>query len=273
MTTKRSGSPSRVQRTAHLMWVPVSRIKVPPHAQRELRQHRVDAICANLDLEQIGAPTVSKRGDWFHVLDGQHRLAALKQAGFDGDGYQLQCWCYEGLSDDQEAEVFLKLNDTLTVDAMSKFRIGVSAGREVETDINRIVRAQGLRVSRDTIDGGIAAVGTLRRVYGRAGGPTLGRTLRIIRDAYGDPGLEAIVIDGLALVCQRYNGQLDDEHLVKRLATTRGGVSALLGKAEVLRKQTGNQKAHCVAAAAVEIANTGQRGAARLPDWWKGQQA
>lgn len=267
MTSKRSGS-SRVERAAHLRWVPINAMKVPPHAQRELRQHRVDAICASLDLEQIGAPTVSMRGEWFHILDGQHRVAALKQSGFDGDGYSLQCWTYEGLSDEQEAEVFLKLNDTLTVDAMSKFRIGVSAGRAAETDIDRIVRAQGLIVSRDHMDGSISAVGTLRRIYSRSGGPVLGRTLRIIRDAYGDPGLEAIVIDGIALVCQRYNGQLDDQALVAKLHNARGGVNALLGKAEVLRKQTGNQKAHCVAAAAVEIANGG-RGGKKLPDWWK----
>ncbi len=39
------------------------------------------------------------------------------------------------------------------------------------------------------------------------------------------------------------------------------------GKAENLRKSTGNMRAHCVAAAAVEI-NNGGRGGKKLADWW-----
>ena len=49
---------------------------------------------------------------------------------------------------------------------------------------------------------------------------------------------------------------------------TNGGVHGLLGKAENLRRATGNQKGHCVAAAAVEIVNAG-RGGKKLPSWWR----
>lgn len=53
-----------------------------------------------------------------------------------------------------------------------------------------------------------------------------------------------------------------------KLAKAHGGVAGLTNKAEVLRRSTGNQKAHCVAAAAVEIINAG-RGGHKLPAWWK----
>src|SRR6266511_3200373 len=86
--------------------------------------------------------------------------------------------------------------------------------------------------------------------------------------AVGDAGLESIVIDGLALLCHRYNGELDDARLVARLSGAHAGVNGLLNKAEVLRNQTGNPKGHCVAAAAVEIYNGG-RGGKKLPSWWK----
>jgi len=261
---------SKVERHARLRWIPLIRTKSNPLAQRDINWSRVAALAANFDLEQFGTPTVNHRDDAFFVIDGQHRIEALKQWFGDGnwEDQQIQCWTYEGLSEQEEAETFLKLNDTLAVKAFAKFRVGVQAGRHDEVDVNRIVLAQGLRVSQDKSDGAISAVGTLMRVYRRSGGPVLGRALRIIRDAYGDAGLEAIVIDGIAMLCQRYNGELDDERLVQRLGSTLGGVNGLLNKAEQLRKQTGNPKAHCVAAAAVEINNAG-RGGKKLPSWWR----
>lgn len=258
----------RVERDgARLMWVPLAQMKASPMSQRDLNQARVDHLATNMDLDEIGNPTVNKvNASLYHILDGQHRVEALRAIGY-GD-QQVQCWVYEGLTDAEEAEKFLTLNDYLTVSAFQKFTKGVNAGRETEVDIDRIVRASGLVVSKDKVPGAVGAVGTLRRVYGRGGPKTLGRALRIIRDAYGDPGLEAPVIDGIGMLCQRYNGQLDDATAVERLSKASGGVNGLLGKAEILRRSTGNQKNHCVAAAAVEIIN-GKRGGTKLPSWWK----
>lgn len=260
----------RVERQAKLKWVPLALMDVNLLAQREFRQARVDALAADFDLEQFGTPTVNHRNTHYYVIDGQHRIEALKVFFGDGqwEGQQVQCWTYEGLSEAEEAEVFLKLNDTLAVNAFTKFRVGIQAGRPDEVAVAKVVMEQGLRVSQDKGNGAIAAVGTLMRVYHRADGPILGRTLRIIRDAYGDAGLEAAVIDGLGLLCHRFNGDLDDDRLVQRLSATHGGVSGLLNKAENLRKQTGNPKGHCVAAAAVEIHNAG-RGGKKLPSWWR----
>lgn len=256
----------KIERTARLRWVPVAKMRVSPLAQRELNSNRVAKIAAAFDPEQIGAPTVNERGGHFYIIDGQHRVEAIKEIGW-GD-QTLQCWTYSGLTEEEEAERFLLLNDTLTVDAFAKFRVGVQAGRAEECDIDRIVRAQGLRVSQEHRDGAIGAVGTLRRVYSRSDGQVLARTLRIIRDAYGDSGLDAPVIDGIGLVCARYNGELDDATAVARLSSANGGVSGLLGRAEILRKQTGAPRGHCVAAAAVDFINRG-KGGKKLPTWWR----
>lgn len=263
--TERNGA-KRIERVARLQWVPLAQMKIAPLAQRELRQSWVDAIVAEFDPERLGNPTVNRRDEAFYVVDGQHRVEALRQMHW-GD-QAIQCWTYEGLTESEEAEKFLQLQSTLGVRAFDKFRVGVQAGREVETDINRIVMAQQLVVSNDAVPGAIRAVGTLTKLYKRSDGPTLGRTLRLIRDSFGDSGLEAPVIDGLGLLCQRYNGQLDDKIAIQKLANVHGGVSGLLGKAENIRRQTGNQKSHCVAAAAVEIIRIGSNGK-RLPSWWK----
>lgn len=259
-------STTKVERQARLRWVSIEKMKVSPVAQRELRTARVDHLAANFDLEQLGTPTVNERDGWFYILDGQHRIETLKQIGW-GD-QSIQCWTYVGLTDQEMADKFDRLNDTLHVHAFDRFRVRVNAQRETECEIDRIVRAQGLVVSRDKVAGAISAVGMLNKVYSRSDGQTLGRALRIIRDAYGDAGLEAPVIDGVGYLCQRYNGQLDDREVVERLGNIHGGVNGLLGKAETIRKQTGSPKGQCVAAAAVETLNAGKRGKRLLPSWW-----
>lgn len=260
----------RLEREARLRWVPLAKTRVSPVAQRQMNEARVDRLVADFDLEQLGTPTVSERDGHFYVIDGQHRIEALKR--WIGEGWEtqtVQCWTYVGLTEEEEADKFDRLNDVLAVHAFDKFRVRVTAQREIESDIDRIARAQGLVVSRDNVPGSISAVGTLRRVYTRSDGPTLARALRIIRDAYGDPGLEAPVIDGIGLLCQRYNGELPEDVAISKLKAAHGGANGLLGKAEELRRKTGNYKSHCVAAAAVEIINTG-RGGKKLGSWWKG---
>jgi hypothetical protein len=238
----------------------------------------VRELVDDFDLEQFGSPTVNHRGEdeggYYNILDGQHRFEALKEWFGEGnwEDQQIQCWCYDGLSDDEEAEVFLRLNNTLAVTAMAKFKVSVQAGRPDESEVNRVVRKVGLKIAADSSGGSISAVGTLMRVYRRSGAVTLERALTIIRDSYGDPGLTALVIDGVGLLVQRYNGQVDDDRLVLRLRTARGGVNGLLGKAEDLHRRTGSPKSHCVAASAVEINNTG-RGGKRLTPWWRSDDA
>lgn len=259
-------NPNRVERVARLKWIPIPQMKVSPVAQRDINQARVDRLAIDFDLEQLGTPTVNERDGGFYILDGQHRVEALRQIGY-GD-QQVQCWCYVDLDDQEMAEKFDRLNDVLAVHAFDRFRIRVNADRPVETDINRVVHSVGLVISRDALPGSISAVGTLVRVYNRGGAAVLARALRIIRDSFGDPGLEAPVIDGIGLLCQRYGSDLEDGVAIEKLSKVHGGANGLLGKAETTRRETGQQKNHCVAAAAVEIINGG-KGGKKLRSWWK----
>lgn len=275
MSTKSTGK--RVEQEAKLRWVPLVSMRVSPLAQRDLNEARVDKIASEMDLEQLGTPTVNERDGLFYIIDGQHRMEGYKKWCGDGnwEDQSFQCRAYEGLSEEAEAEMFLKLNDVLIVSTFDRFKVGVRAGRLEETDIDRIVRGVNLRVSREKGGGAIRAVGALRKVYDLGPG-TLHRTLRIIRDAYGDAGLEAAVIEGIGLWCSRYNGKLDEPFAVERLGGARGGVNGLLNTAESTRMKTGNPRSHCVAASAVEIYNRSPRGRGvppKLPDWWRDEES
>ena len=136
----------RIERAARLRWVPLAQMRVNPLAQRDLNQARVSALAAAFDPELMDAPTVNHRGDWYYLLDGQHRVAALKLWMPSWQDQQVQCWTYEGLSEAQEAGRSLALNDSLPVRAFAKFKVSIQAGRDTEGDVDRIVRALGLRI-------------------------------------------------------------------------------------------------------------------------------
>jgi hypothetical protein len=79
------------------------------------------------------------------------------------------------------------------------------------------------------------------------------------------------VIDGIGLLCQRYDGDLSEQHAIERLSSAHGGVSGLISRAGQLRQSTGSAPAQCVAAAAVEVINRGS-GRRKLPGWWRNDQ-
>jgi hypothetical protein len=261
----------RVTRDAILKWVPLNKMRASATAQRDTSQARVDHILSNLDLEQIGVLTVSERDGHFYVMDGNHRRIALTQFFADDPATLVQCWVYTGLTEKQEAEGFLKLNDVRPVNTFQKFKIGVTAERDDELEITRIVRANGCKIAQSKAPGTIGAVGTLRRLYRRHGGSTLGRTVGIVNVAYGNGGLEAAVIGGVGAMLGRYNGLVDDALLVEKLLKVSGGAKGLMQRAMQVREQFGGTREEALAAAVVEVYNQGlgSHSAKRINSWWK----
>lgn len=249
--------------------VPLTKVNVCAAAQRELKQSRVDFLASEFDPEMFGFPVVNLRASNYYVIDGQHRIAAVKQ--WLGDAWEKQsitCRVYKGLTEQQEAEMFDRLNNQLTVKSFDKFRVRVTAGRQTECVVKNIVEKCGLKISADKSEGSVGAVSTLVRVFKRENAETLARSLNIVNGSFGTPGLSQAVIDGVSRVCSRYNGALNDDEAIDRLRSLRGGVGQLMTKADLLRKQTGLSVPECVAAATVDVLNS-RRGGKKLPPWWK----
>lgn len=259
-------TPQHVERVARLRWIPLAEMRVNPIAQREFRPHWVSKLVNEFDPEQIGNLTVNCREGAYYIVDGQHRAEVMKAIGWADQS--VQCWTYQGLTEAEEAEMFLKLNNKLTVTTFDKFRIAVQAGRTAESDVDRIVRFHGLHVARNTAPGAVGCPGTLMKVYSKCGPKALSRTLNIVAEGFGDAGLDQFVIEGIGLVCQRYGDEFDAHKAVEKFGSMRGGVAGLLNRAAQIMTKTGNAKAHCVAAAAVETYNAG-RGGKKLAAWWR----
>lgn len=266
----------RVKLDTRLMWVALGEMRPAEigRGQRELRQYRVDRITgAGFDPEIMGYPVVSQRDGHYFVIDGQARVEACKEwIGDDWQQQRVECRVFTDLTPRDEARIFLALNSSTQVDAFAKFQNGVSANLPDETEVDKLVRGTGLIISREDTDNAVGCVSALMRVYRRAGGSIFAITMRTVRDAYGRPGMRAEVIDGIGLLSQRYNGQLAEADAVERLASARGGVHGLLGRARLVRERTSTPIAVAVAAAAVEIINQGRRPASkRIRPWFEGE--
>jgi hypothetical protein len=267
MAKQPSRKPSKIR------LVPIAQMRVPPAlvCQREFRKAHGDRIASELDLNKLGYPIVNHRDGQYWLVDGQHRVYALKQNGFEKDA--LDCEVYEGLSDAEMADIFLGRDDRKPIAPYDKFHVACTAGRKRENDIRRAVEANGQKICRNKSEGGIGAVAALGAVYDKSGDVVLGQVVRAINIGFGgDPvGFESTVIEGLGLVFNRYNGRTNEKTLGTRLSELKNGARELLRRAEAIRERTGNAKKLCVAAAVVDIYNKGlgPRDGHRLPAWWK----
>lgn len=273
--TKAVATNRRLQQGGSLEWVPLGLTRVNLNSQREFVQAKADKILANFDPEHFGQPVLNFKDGFYYIIDGQHRIAAMKS--WCGEGWeeqQFSGWVFNGLTEAEEANAFLVRNDVSPVNAFNKFRIAVNAGRPEETQITYIVQSLGLVVGLDrNADNTVAAVGTLLKVFRDYGPDVLARTLTVIRDAYGKAGLEAQVVHGLARVLARYGEDFRDDEAVTRLSKAYGGVGGVLNKAVKDQKATGLSKMDCISAALVGAYNAGGRGQGmagkNLKDWWR----
>jgi hypothetical protein len=270
-TPPRPRAPAAEQRIAsgdkRLEWVPVSKMRVSPRAQRDhstrSSRAKIEDISANFDPDIFGTQTVNLRDDIYWVIDGGHRYHALLMMGWEDQS--IQCWTYHGLTEAEEADKFLSLNDVKTVSSMDKFHKALVAKRPTETDIDRIVRAADLSIGKGR--DAIGCVGAVSKIYESGGGRVLSTTMRVIRDAYGVPGFSAKVTEGTGLFVANYENTFDEVLLVERLGAKKGGVNGLIGEAERIKKKYGVALAVGVAAAVVETYNQG-RGGNKLNGWW-----
>lgn len=252
--------------------VPLGLMTSSARAQRDLRPSRVKKLLVDFDPDQLGLPVLNERQGHYYIIDGQHRIKALEE--WLGPGWEKQkipCRVYHDLTDQQEANVFDRLNDTLAVSAIDKFKVRVVAGRPDEVIVEKILHSLGLFVGKDRTHhpGTVYCVTTLLSIYRRAGSENLQKSLEIATKAYGDSGLDAATVTGTSLVLDRYAGAIDTDFLTEVLAGIRGGANGLAGRATMIRKQTGNGQNVSTAAAIVDAYNLRATRAKKLPSWWK----
>lgn len=219
-----------------------------PMYQREVNEARAAAMAEHFDHALVGVVALSEREDGSMVIiDGQHRWTAAKMAGL-GDAKFL-AEVHEGLTPEEEARLFLRLNGTRSaVPAFAKFRARVAAKEDAAMAITAIAKKIGLTISMAKSKNTVAAVDALDSVY-RFG--NLDATLRAAK-TWGDGRSEffdAPLLRGLSAFLREYPqasaielaeklGSHSADKIKNRIAQTKEslGVSAQISACIVLRE-------------------------------------
>ena len=208
--------------------------------------------------------------NYYNIVNGQHTIVAFKK--WNGAGWEdvfIECWVYEGLNVKQEAKLFRALNHFRHVCCFDDFLVALTAEASPFVEINEIVRRQGLVITREEVKGRIVAVAALLKSYEHTSPEALEKSLAVIRNSFGEPGILAPIIEGMSFLLHRFNGMLDGRRAVAVLANMHGGVNGLLNAARFLRERNGFTLNACVAAAALNAINRSCKRSEKLAPWWK----
>lgn len=261
-----------------LEWIDVNDLTVDPRVQRlTMRSSKVQRMVNNYNPDALGVLTVSRRKDRsIAVIDGQHRAEAIRRRT-NGTGKAL-CHVYDGLTLEQEARMFLDLNEMERVSLFDKYRVAVNAGDERACAIDSLVRAQGLVVSNVIGDGNINAVKALYKLHDNSLAKErdthlITLALKAIVGAWGTDrhGLQAPILLGVGRLIEEREHRIKLDVLIDRMRSYRGGAIGLMtsaGSLAILRKVT---QAMAVADILTEEYNRGARGSGpnALPRWDK----
>lgn len=225
-----------------LRWLRPMDVTIDHTVQRGLDKTHVNRIAKGYDPLLFGIGHVSLRPDGrYYVSDSQHRCAAAVECG-KGDVAVLFN-VYTGLTVEQEAELFLKLNaHKKAVSVLDNFNISVRALHPVHLDIVRILNIFGLRVAGHRTDGGIAAVSTLLKLYQArteiqplpntkplegAQYHLLVRTLDILCTAYKRErnAYDSVMMNGIAGLLVKHGTRVDAKEMSRKLSRDTPGVA------------------------------------------------
>lgn len=250
---------------------------VDQRVQRSLDPRRVKELAAKFKRDGIGVPIVSLRADGTkHVIDGQTRVAVLKEVGLGSS--KIHCQTFTDLEVNEEALMFDVHNDQKYVNSVTKFRMRVIGEEDpVAADINTALVKHGWTVQTGQVDGYFMAVGAIEKAYKAAKGDhdekiaLIERTIQVITDAWDHnfAGMKAPLVQGVAAFLDRYGDDIDTARLVQKLADYRGGPRNLAADA----KQYADLRSGYVWEAVAEIiVNTLNKGLGvnskiKLPKW------
>ena len=162
-------------------YIPLTSIE-PSEYQRATSPSQVGNIVNNFDEAKLGTLTVSTRNGRHFIIDGQHRLSALRILNYT----HALCETLTGLTAQQEADLFRRQDqDKRALKPPDLFKAGIVARDEKCLRINKIVKSNGFRIGFSCKDFyQIAAIHALFTIVDDYGFNTLNDTLCLLANTW-----------------------------------------------------------------------------------------
>jgi len=122
--------------------VPLAKIE-PSSYQRTTNHSQVKNIVMDFDEAKLGTLTVSLRDGKYYIVDGAHRLSALRALQYS----HALCEVLTGLTVEDEADYFRRQGqDKRALKPVDLFKAGIIAGDEKCLKINEIIKSNGFQI-------------------------------------------------------------------------------------------------------------------------------
>jgi hypothetical protein len=177
------------KKTQKIEWIPVEQISVIwAQAQREFNEKHAKVIADNFDPEMFGtlAVTLPNGKGIYHVIDGQHRRAAIEM--LYGPKERVPCEIFNATEPSRAAKLFDKINTARKApQPLESFRVRITAGDKDENAVAKIIKENGYVLAKGgtRAENSIACVGALLAVYRIHGAEALGNALKLIQATWG----------------------------------------------------------------------------------------
>lgn len=244
-----------------------------PEIQRPTDEKRAGRIASEFDPDKFGVIAVWKRGERYVVIDGMHRVTALRLMGWNGQ--RIPCSVFDGISKQQAAALFIGRNESKAIRYIDRFLVRLVEKDPTACAINAIAMNAGYVIDRTNRDGVINAAKALEDVYVGRGQKIPGEnpealrdTLHVVTEAWGrtTDAVNGRVVSAVGAVLLRYGDDIDRDRLAKKLAAI-PGKDALSARAAGYRERHAGTLASNAAHYLVDAYNKGLRGKSRLPGW------
>lgn len=178
---------------AEQRWIDLRLLKVDDRYQRDTSSRRsqllIERIAAKFRWARFGVASVVRQGDFYCVVDGQHRVEAARRVAGIKD---VPCIILPYGTVQEAAEAFVAINrDRVAVTPFHLFHAEVAAGADEATAIARICKSSGVSVCRYPVPatnmkpGETLAIGIITRLYRSRGERFLARVLKALRHSRG----------------------------------------------------------------------------------------
>jgi len=221
-------------------WIPVKDLSIVwAEAQRPLNELHAQRIADNLDPDMFGTVSVTKPNGKgiYHVIDGQHRVVAVTKKF--GREEKIPCQIFDAVDPARAAQIFDRVNSgRRALQPIELFKVRVTAGNELQTEVNKIVVKCGYFVGHRNINA-IHCVAALEAVYQSYGPVVLEATLRLIHKMWGDENTAtgALIIRGIGMLLSEFR-HIDFERLAQAVSS-KYTPSRLLGAARTAKEMAG----------------------------------
>ena len=206
--------------------------------QRSVKDPVVDKLVREWDPRLLTPLVVSYRDGRYHLVDGQHRSCAMRRMNGEEDVIAT-CQVYRGLTYEQEAELYYKLDRAkghLRLSSATKALLESGSDSQI-TDIKKRIEGAGFIWALDKPTGEafeIEATRTVINAYHLLGGTSFSRMLSLLAKTWhGVPNsTKACIISGMALFVKTYETELNDTTFINRLSAVDPDEIIRRGKAD-----------------------------------------